>query len=237
MNAQTFNEILSSWQPQYRLAPRGPPVYVKEADEPGFSFLDCEWVLTDASLEEGLAIAERALQADKIWNDAHRQIATAVAKAQILAAVPQTFKISNVALTLCPDHGDHETMLQIAKIVDSVSCVLGGKYVIEQRSEPGAEPYGWHLHFMIQTTYAPSRVKQYVQQAVSARGYVATYWATPADERWHTNYMEGNKFDEKKDLKVKQDRILRAKYGLQDIYDLKPKEPKERKTRKLKSST
>lgn len=222
MNAQTYLEVMAKWKPQYRLASRGPSIFVRDLPDPGFTYLECEWVLTEDSMNEGLLIAERALQSDKIWNDANRQIATAVAKAQILASVPKVFKANSIALTVCPDSGDHETMLQIAKIVASVSAVQGGKYVIEQRSKPGEEPHGWHLHFMIQTTYAPSKLKQFVQQKVARRGYVATYYATPANDRWLSNYMEGNKFNAEKDLKVKQDRILRAKYGLQDVYDLKP---------------
>lgn len=223
MQTQTYLDVLSTWQPRYRLAPRGPPVYVKEAGESGFSFVDCEWVLTEESQTEGLEIAQRALEADKIWKDANRQIATAVAKAQILAAVPKVFKANSIALTVCPDSGDHQTMLQIADIVASVSAVQGGKYVIEQRSKPGETPFGWHLHFMIQCTYAPSKIKQFVQQKLASRGYVATYYATQADANWLNKYMSGSKGNKDKDAKVQQDRALRQQLGLQDIYDIPTK--------------
>lgn len=219
MQVQTYSEIMASWQPKYRLAPRGPPVYVKEAAEPGFTYLDCEWVLTPESQQEGLEIMQRALDAGKIWQDAHRRLATAVACEQILSSIPKVLKVKNVALTVCPAEGDHLTMLRIAAVVANVTVVQGGKFVIEQRSEPGQQPYGWHLHFYIQTQEAPSKVKQHVQQKLASRKYKCTYWATPADENWLNRYMSGDKGEEK-DLKVKQDRILREQLDIAPMYDL-----------------
>lgn len=220
MQAPTFTEVFSEWQPRYRLAPRGPPLYVKEAGDTGFTWQDCQWVLTDESLEEGLQIAERAVEAGKVWKDANRQIATAVAKAQVLASVPKVFSAKHVALTVCPDQGDAQTMLQIAQVVSSVSAVQGGKYVIEQRSKPGETPYGWHLHFYITTTYAPSKLRQFVQQKLSSRGYVATYYATSADENWLKKYMSGSKGNSEKDQKVAYDRILRSQSNIPDILEI-----------------
>lgn len=220
MQVQTYSEIMATWQPRYRFAPRGPPIYVKEAGETGFCWQDCEWVLTDESLEEGLQIAEKALEADKVWKDAKRQIATNLAKAQVLASVPKVFKANYVALTVCPDQGDHMTMLSIANIVANISAVSSGKFVVEQRSKPGETPYGWHLHFMIQCTYAPSKIKQFVQQKLASRGYTCTYYATKADENWLNQYMSGSKGNSDKDQKVAQDRILRREYDMQDMYDL-----------------
>lgn len=220
MQAQTYLDILMTWQPKYKIVLRGAPVYVNGFEETSFTWRESEMILTEESITEGLEIAQRALEADKIWHDANRQIATTIAKAQILAAVPKVYKANNIALTVCPDSGDHQTMLQIADIVASVSAVHGGKYVIEQRSKPGENPYGWHLHFMIQTTYAPSKLKQFVQQKLASRGYVATYYATQADSNWLTKYMSGAKGNSDKDQKVNQDRLLRQQYGLQDIYDI-----------------
>lgn len=222
MQTETFSQVIAQWQPKYRIVPRGQPMRVVDGDD-HFYWQDCEWVITEESLEEGIQYAQRALEADKIWHDAHRQIATAVAKAQILAAAPKVFKANNIALTVCPDSGDAQTMIQIASIVADVSAVQSGKYVIEQRSKPGEDPYGWHLHFYIQTTYAPSKIKQFVQQKLASRGYVAIYYATPADENWLKKYMSGSKGQNEKNLKVKQDRILRQQMGLQDIYDMPTK--------------
>lgn len=220
MQTPTFTEVFSQWQPRYRLVPRGPPLYAREAGDSGFTWQDCQWVVTEESLEEGLQIAEKAVEAGKIWKDANRQIATNIAKAQVLASIPKVFKAKYVALTVCPDHGDAQTMLQISQIVATVSSVLGGKFVIEQRSEIGQTPYGWHIHYYIQTTYAPSNVKNHVQQKLSKRGYVATYYATKADENWLKRYMSGAKGNADKDLKVQHDRILRKQLNIPDILDI-----------------
>lgn len=220
MQVQTYWDVLATWQPRYRLAPRGPPLYVKEAGETGFSFVDCEWRLTEESMEEGLLIFQRALEADKIWKDAQRQVEVAVAKAQILVAVPKVFKAKHIALTVCPETGDHVTMLQIAAIVARVSAVQSGKFVVEQRSKPGEQPHGWHLHFFIQTTYAPAKIKQFVQQKLASRGYTCMYHATPADENWLKKYMSGAKGNAEKDLKVQHDRILREQLNIPHIVDM-----------------
>lgn len=222
MQVQTFSEILATWQPKYRLAPRGQTMFVKEAGEPGFCYMDCEWVLTQESQQEGLEIMQRAMDASKIWEDAHRRVATSVACEQILASVPKVFKAKHVALTVCPDTGDHLTMLSIAQVVANISAVTDGKFVIEQRSKPGEKPYGWHLHFYIQTTYAPAKIKQFVQQKLASRKYTCTYYATPADENWLKKYMTGQKGSAEKEQKAQQDKILRDQLGLSDIYDLAP---------------
>lgn len=225
MQVQTFSEIMASWKPRYRLRPRYPnPVVVARdsPDEPPFSYWDCEWQITPDSQEEGLEIFQRALQNDKIWNDAHRQIATTVAKAQVLASIPQKYEVQSIALTICPDQGNHETMLEIARIVATLKAIESGKFVIEQRSKGEEDPYGWHLHFNIVTTYPPSKIKQFVQQKLASRNYVATYYATKSDKNWLERYMSGSKGNEDKTKKVQKDKLLRTQLGLQDIYELKP---------------
>lgn len=163
MKMESYADIISTWTPKYKLKlkPNGKHRVRNEGVEP-FDFWECEWIITEESLTEGIEIAERAMCADKIYQDAKRQIDVSVMKAQILASVPKVFKANNVALTVCPDSGDHEQMLRIASVISSVSAVHGGNYVIEQRSKPGEDPYGWHLHFMVQTTYAPAKIKQFV---------------------------------------------------------------------------
>lgn len=222
MQVQTYSEILSQFQPRYRLAPRGQAKLFYDGED-RFYWQDCEWVLTEESLQEGIEIAQRALEADKIWQDAHRQVATAVAKCQILASIPKVLKNKHIALTICPKDANPELLLQIADIVSTAKCVHAGKFVIEQRSVPGEQPYGWHMHLYIETDKAPSTVKQKVQKMLDTRKIQATYWATPANENWLKNYMQGTKGDPEKDLKVKQDRILRSQMGLQDIYDIPTK--------------
>lgn len=221
MQVESYSDIFSTWTPKYRLKlrPNGKHRVYHEGVEP-YDFWDCEWVITEESLEEGIEIADRALRADKIHQDARRQVELSIAKAQILASIPKVFKANSIALTVCPETGDHLTMLQIASIVANISAVSDGKFVIEQRSKPGEQPYGWHLHFLIQCTYAPSKIKQFVQQKLASRGYTCTYYATKADERWLKNYMSGSKGNAEKDQKVQQDRILRKQLELQDMYEL-----------------
>lgn len=194
-----------------------------------FYYRDEDWIQQKHS--EGLRLysqeqekimfeaCEKLNEALRWFEDAKRQIFISEAKDEIKATKPKEYKLKLVALTICPDRGDHNTMLEIMEIVKDTSCMkTGGKFVIEQRSKVGEDPYGWHIHLVVNTTYAPSRIKQYVQQRLASRGYVATYYATPADSRWEKKYMAGDKGNADKALKVKKDKILREQLGLQNMY-------------------
>lgn len=224
MKVPTYSEVMATWVPRYKLQPRPNGRHrVYYDDYPPYDFIDCEWVLTKDSQEEGLLIFQQALEAAKIHEDAKRSVSISIVANQLReqhkAETPKVFTEGMIALTICPDSGDHNTMIEVAKQVATLKCVNSGKYVIEQRSEPGEDPHGWHLHFLIKSTYAPSQVKQYVQQKLKKK-YNCTYYATKADNRWEENYMQGNKHNTSKDAKVQQDRILRQQLGLQDIYTL-----------------
>ena len=123
-----------------------------------------------------------------------------------------------VALTICPEqHTTYHILDKVIELVKSCTAISGGKYVYEQRSEDDENEYGWHVHLVVDSDYRPSKVKQFVQQKLKTKGINATYYATYADSKWETNYMEGKKFDKKKDKKVAKDALLRAKYGLTKV--------------------
>lgn len=162
------------------------------------------------------------LQRCDLWaQQARQQMFVAAEKAAVKAAKPAEYSAKKVALTVCPANGTPEMCMSIIEIVRSCKWLLSGSTaVVEQRSKPGEEPHGWHLHFTIKTTYAPTKIRQFVQQKLASRDYVATYYATPANAGWEQRYMRGVKGTPEKDLKVAQDRILRPKYGIPDVVEL-----------------
>lgn len=150
-----------------------------------------------------------------------RQAETQVRVAEIKKTMqsPKEYSIGRLAITICPESGDHNTMLFIMEVVKTVSCIPHGSFVLEQRSEGDEEPYGWHIHATADSTYAPSKVKQFVLQKLKARGYNAFVCVKKCyNDAWEENYIKGNKFNALKDKKVLKDKELRLKYNLQDIY-------------------
>lgn len=150
--------------------------------------------------------------------EARRQLFITQAKKLILEHTPKSFDVKTFALTVCPESSeDHRILDEIAKLVNSISAVLTSKYVYEQRSKVGENTYGWHVHFYIQTTYRLSKLKQFAQQKLKKISHILD--VRPADERYLTRYMAGDKNDSDKNLKVDKDRILRAQLGLQAMYE------------------
>lgn len=127
-----------------------------------------------------------------------------------------------VALTICPqEHTTHTTLLRVMELVKTLTVYTAISYCFEQRSEDDEPEYGWHVHMVVSTDYAPSKVKQFVQQKLTRAGITATYYATKADENWYLHYMQGQKHDPKKEKKVMKDTVLRERYNLQKIYEIK----------------
>lgn len=156
------------------------------------------------------------------YKEAQRQVYVQEVKKELQKkTTPQEYESKMVALTLNPppDYSTVEYLQIFVDIVKSVSAVLSGAYVFEQRSQGSEQEHGWHLHFSINTTYAPSKVKQFVKQKLESRGYKMQMWATPDDGGFRNKYMHGVKNHASKDPKVRKDFELREKYGLEHFYE------------------
>lgn len=163
---------------------------------------------------EYLSVLDAIRRYNEYRNDAERQVTIAKFKQEY----KEPPKEKRIALTICPEsHNTYHVLDKIVELIKSCTCVKGGKYVYEQRSEGDEPEYGWHIHLVVDSEYAPSKVKQFVQQKLKTKGINATYYATHADSKWETNYMEGQKFNDEKNKKVLKDAILREKYNLEKI--------------------
>lgn len=148
--------------------------------------------------------------------EANRSLIVCQMKKEIASSLPKKEKL--VAVTICPEDNNLETCKSIIEVVKTVTAVHSMDYVFEQRSIPGEEPKGWHLHLNIHTLAAPSKIAQFINQKLKPRGYSAWIKAKPADDNWKNKYMSGIKGCADKDLKVAQDRIIRAQLGMLDMY-------------------
>lgn len=99
-----------------------------------------------------------------------------------------------------------------------------GYYVIEQRSEGEQEPYGWHIHWLVEfdCTSSPKVISQQVYQCfkrfLAAENYVDVK-DVHTDEHWNRvkdKYLHGDKRQEKL-VKSARDKVLRAELGLPSI--------------------
>lgn len=162
---------------------------------------------------------EEDVQKEQWTQEAKRQVFIADAKTVLRKKVPKEVTEHTVALNISPANATPEMCLSIAEIVKSLTCSLGGYYVIEQRSKDPDPPQGWHLHFYLRTTYAPSKVIQFAKQKITRKDYVATYDCKRCDENFLNKYMRGIKGNPEKDLKASYDRVIRPRYGLQDMYE------------------
>lgn len=149
---------------------------------------------------------------------AKKQVFIAEVKKEIIQEKPKEYEVHKVALTISPEERSTPNVCkQIVEIMKGLTCVSKMHYVYEQTAKEG-DGDGWHLHFDIETSYAPSKVKQFAQQKISRKGINAMYIAKLADNRWLDNYMAGLKFNGEKEAGVVQTQVLRKKLGLEEIY-------------------
>lgn len=168
--------------------------------------------------DEYIAYQNRVRLYEFCRTEAQKQVQTSVFRGEHKPV--RTSK--QVALTICPqEHTTHTTLVRIMEHVRTLTVYTAISYCFEQRSEGDEPEYGWHVHMVVTTDYAPSKVKQFVQQKLSRAGITATYYATRADENWYLHYMQGEKHDPKKEKKVMKDTVLRERYNLQKIYEIK----------------
>lgn len=112
------------------------------------------------------------------------------------------------------------------RLIRKTAFKSGGSYVLEQRSEGDNKAYGWHIHGIVHSTYAPSKVKQYMEETCDTLKipYVkkssVTFKVVEAyNDDYENNYMSGNKFNDTKDGKVLNDIKYRKLYKLSDVYE------------------
>lgn len=150
--------------------------------------------------------------------EARRQVCIAQAKKVILEKAPQIFDVKTFAITVCPESCEtHFILNDIAKLINSAGCVLSNKYVYEQRSKIGEPEKGWHIHCYVQTTYRQSKLKQFIQQKLKKISHILD--VRPADTRYLTHYMAGDKGTVDKTDKVARDRQLRKTYGIPELHE------------------
>lgn len=155
---------------------------------------------------------------DDAISDARRQVLLCQAKKMILEQTPQVFDVKTFAITVCPESCEtHFILNDIAKLINSAGCVLSNKYVYEQRSKIGEPEKGWHIHCYVQTTYRQSKLKQFIQQKLKKISHILD--VRPADTRYLTHYMAGDKGTVDKTDKVARDRELRKTHGIQELYE------------------
>lgn len=188
-----------------------------------YTRVEKEWSYTwsDEWWDQWWRLSQECEEKARWIKEAERQVFVQEVKKQLQTKKPEAYDNKMVALTINPppEYATPEHLKIFIDIVKSVSAVKSGAYVYEQRSQGDEEEQGWHLHFSINTTYAPSKLKQFVKQKMESRGYKVAYWATPDDGGFRDRYMKGSKNHASKDPKVKKDFILREKYGLEHFYE------------------
>lgn len=97
-------------------------------------------------------------------------------------------------------------------------------YVLEQRSEQDQEPYGFHIHWLLQTNTKTQKGKlvQQVYQCFTKYLAGANYVdvrPVHGDDAWSQklSYIQGNKCADKM-LKCQKDKVVRRKYNILDLY-------------------
>lgn len=154
---------------------------------------------------------------------AKQQLFVAEVKADIKKNRPVEPK--DMAVTICPEENTHhECLFDIIRRIQDEPHIISGKYCLEQRSKIGEEEKGWHLHLYIQTNVAPTKLKQYILQRLHKRPSINSFVDVHKvyNSAWLNKYMHGEKgSDPDKRAKCEKDVLLREKYGLELIYDIK----------------
>lgn len=153
-----------------------------------------------------------------VWKkEAERQIFIREYKQELIKTRPN--EVSKVAITVCPEVSDkHDVLYEILKIIDTIKPIVDYIAVMEQRSEKEEPEKGWHLHLSADSTYAPSKVRQFIVQKLKSRNIESFVLVKKQyNSLWLENYMKGDKHNVLKNLKVEKDRILRLKYNIPDV--------------------
>lgn len=119
----------------------------------------------------------------------------------------------------------HQFLQQMEKCIKKQKLqAKRASYVIEQRSEGDQDPYGWHIHWLVEfdTTTSSSviiqQVAQCFQRFIAGSNYVDVKDVYD-DDQWSQkmSYIMGTKKADKMP-KVEKDRVLRASLRLPQIF-------------------
>lgn len=180
-----------------------------------------EWSQLDS--DELNHMNKRIVHLQDLITTAKEQLFIAEVKADIKKNKPAQPK--DMAVTICPEEATyHECLFDIIRRIQNEPHIISGKYCLEQRSKEEEKEKGWHLHLYIQTHVKPSKLHQYITQRLNKRPSINAFVVVKPcfNSAWEQNYMRGYKGDDDdKKAKCEKDKVLRQKYNLQDIYDLK----------------
>jgi len=181
-------------------------------------FQDTEMIFSEAQQSLILEHWEKVSLLSEYEKQAFRQVYVADACIRIRTQGPKEFIEKLVAVTISPMEDTIQTCKNIMMILLRLSCFkLGGSYVYEQRTDGTVPAVGWHIHISLRTTYAPSKIEQFIKQSISKITHMRK--VKKADDKWSSQYMMGLKGNDAiKISHVAGDKIHRAAEGLQDIY-------------------
>lgn len=97
-------------------------------------------------------------------------------------------------------------------------------YSVEQRSEEKNVYIGYHIHMFVNSVYNKIQLIQKIYRSSTAKRYSElgitkeSVDVRPCDKKAY-DYILGEKSEDKQ-MKVKNDRRMRRKYGLQDLYQV-----------------
>lgn len=131
------------------------------------------------------------------------------------------------ALTISPPapYSDSHTNLEryITFLKDKCPFITIRNYVYEQRSEAEDLEHGWHIHATVSSSYAPSKIAQYLKQKQKSNkiSFNLNVKDITSIANWDSYIGNGcavDKHNESKAAAVKKDAVLREKYNIPKIF-------------------
>lgn len=200
--------------------------YLQDEDGRPFKEYEYDYKYTPEQYVELFDLFDKVHERQNWTQQAVQSIFVAEKKKELLSGKRLTYENKMVAITLCPPPEDSNPaeLQKIILYITSISKKSIAKwfYTFEQRSIIGEEEHGWHLHLSVDTTYAPSKIHQFLKQKLESKGYKYIWKValvcTHDDGKFREEYMKGIKNHKDKDCKVEQDLLLRQRYNLQNYY-------------------
>lgn len=187
---------------------------------------DQEEYISNEDITTILSLYDKCLERDAWKKQAEQQLFVADYKKELLALKPKTYDDKYVAVTLCPppEYSDtHHHLFIFMDVIKSISAVKSIKYVFEQRSKDDEQEYGWHIHMSICTSYAPSKLHQFIRQKLESKKYKFMWkialLCRPDDGGFKNKYILGEKTDSTKKPLMIKDKILRERYNIEHAFE------------------
>lgn len=133
------------------------------------------------------------------------------------------------ALTISPPAPYSDSHVHLDRYIiflqDKCPFITLRNYVYEQRAEGEDPECGWHIHATVVSSYAVSKIKQYLDQKLRSHKKAIAFNFKVTDVKslanWDSYIGNGcvvDKHNEAKSLSVKKDAILREKYNIPKIF-------------------